>query len=189
MCLGYAICRRWWRFQRTCRRWRLALFCERCGRTVSVVGQPVLRNAERLSIGEGCTINHGVVFSAKGGITIGRDVRISNYVVLETAQLDVHDMTSGHVHICKPIVVGDHVWIATGAIILPGVTIGDGAVIAAGAVVSRDVPAYHLAKGVPARFEFLPERQATLTRSDTAEAGSTADAEQADGCPDDASLA
>ena len=50
-----------------------------------------------------------------------------------------------------PIVIGDHVWIGTNAIVLKGVTIGDGAVIAAGAVVTRDVPAHSLAAGVPAR--------------------------------------
>lgn len=38
-----------------------------------------------------------------------------------------------------------------GAIVLPGVTIGDGACIGAGSVVTRDIPAHHLAVGVPAR--------------------------------------
>jgi acetyltransferase-like isoleucine patch superfamily enzyme len=42
-------------------------------------------------------------------------------------------------------------WIATKAVILPGVTIGEGAIVAAGAVVSRDVPPYTLVAGNPAR--------------------------------------
>jgi len=48
------------------------------------------------------------------------------------------------------ICLGDYVWVATDAIILPGVTIGEGAVIGAGAVVREDVPAYALAIGNPA---------------------------------------
>jgi len=42
-------------------------------------------------------------------------------------------------------------WIATDAVILPGVTVGEGAIVAAGAVVSRDVPPYTMVAGNPAR--------------------------------------
>ena len=48
-------------------------------------------------------------------------------------------------------VIGDDVWIGYGAIVLTGVTIGRGAIIAAGSVVTKDVPAYAIAAGVPAR--------------------------------------
>jgi hypothetical protein len=48
--------------------------------------------------------------------------------------------------------IGHDVWIGHGAIILPGRTVGTGAVIAAGAVVSKDVPAYGIVAGNPARF-------------------------------------
>lgn len=47
--------------------------------------------------------------------------------------------------------VYDDVWIGYGATILAGVNIGQGAVIAAGAVVTKDVPPYAIAAGVPAR--------------------------------------
>ncbi|MEI2703283.1 MAG: DapH/DapD/GlmU-related protein [Baekduia sp.] len=50
----------------------------------------------------------------------------------------------------EPVVIGDRVWIALGAKILGGVTIGEGAVVAAGAVVTKDVPAWSIAGGVPA---------------------------------------
>jgi phosphonate metabolism protein (transferase hexapeptide repeat family) len=52
----------------------------------------------------------------------------------------------------KPVETGNDVWIGHGAIIKPGVKIGHGAVVAAGAIVTRDVPAYAIVAGVPARF-------------------------------------
>lgn len=52
----------------------------------------------------------------------------------------------------KPVVIGNDVWIGAGVIILPGVHIGDGAIIAAGAVVNKDVEAYTIVGGVPAKF-------------------------------------
>jgi len=50
------------------------------------------------------------------------------------------------------VVIGHDVWIGHGAIVLPGRQIGDGAVVAAGAVVTKDVPAYAIVGGNPARF-------------------------------------
>jgi acetyltransferase-like isoleucine patch superfamily enzyme len=51
-----------------------------------------------------------------------------------------------------PVTIGNDVWIGQRAIILRGITIGDGAVIAAGAVVTKDVPAYAIVGGVPAKL-------------------------------------
>ncbi|MBT8276145.1 MAG: CatB-related O-acetyltransferase [Bacteroidia bacterium] len=48
-------------------------------------------------------------------------------------------------------IIGNDVWIGKNVIILGGVTIGNGAIIAAGSVVTRDVPHYHIAAGVPAK--------------------------------------
>lgn len=54
-------------------------------------------------------------------------------------------------HQKPPPEIGHDVWIGMDSIILRGVTIGNGAVIAAGSVVTRDVPAYMIAGGIPAR--------------------------------------
>jgi virginiamycin A acetyltransferase len=51
----------------------------------------------------------------------------------------------------RPVVIGNDVWLAQRALILPGVAIGDGAVVAAGAVVTRDVEPYMIVGGVPAK--------------------------------------
>ncbi|WP_240704820.1 CatB-related O-acetyltransferase [Croceicoccus sediminis] len=68
-----------------------------------------------------------------------------------------------------PIRIGNDVWIGEGAFISLGVTIGDGAVIAARAVVTRDVPAYAIVCGTPAkilRYRFPPETIALLLKSE-----------------------
>ncbi len=50
------------------------------------------------------------------------------------------------------MIIGNDVWIGHGAVITPGVQIGHGAVIGANAVVTKNVPPYHVVGGVPARF-------------------------------------
>ena len=49
------------------------------------------------------------------------------------------------------VIIGNDVWIGTGVLILSGVLIGHGAVIAAGAVVTKNVPAYAIVGGNPAK--------------------------------------
>ena len=51
----------------------------------------------------------------------------------------------------NPVIIGNNVWIGDKATILPGVTIGDGAIIAANAVVTKNVPAYSVVGGNPAK--------------------------------------
>ena len=52
----------------------------------------------------------------------------------------------------RPVMLGHDVWVGHGAIILAGVTVGDGAAIGAGAVVTKDVPAFAVVAGNPARI-------------------------------------
>ena len=53
--------------------------------------------------------------------------------------------------ITKPTNIGDDVWVGAGSIIMAGITIGDGAIIAAGSVVTKDVEAYCIYGGNPAK--------------------------------------
>lgn len=83
-------------------------------------------------------------------LTLGACVCINDGVKILTASHDVMDPQWRTV--AKPIVIEDHVWIATNALILPGVTLGRGAVVAAGAVVVKDVPPLGIVAGNPARL-------------------------------------
>ena len=49
-------------------------------------------------------------------------------------------------------IIGDGCWIGSRAMIMQGVTLGEGAVVATGAVVTKDVPAYAVVGGVPAKI-------------------------------------
>lgn len=101
-----------------------------------------------LRIGDGTNVNRHVVLDARGGLTIGRRVNISPEVALLSAEHDPQSATfAGRV---KPVRVGDAVWIAHRAIVLPGTELGDGAVVAAGAVARGRIPARTIVAGNPA---------------------------------------
>lgn len=51
----------------------------------------------------------------------------------------------------EEIIIGNYVWVCPKSVILKGVHIGDGAIIATGSVVTKDVPAYSMVAGVPAK--------------------------------------
>ncbi|AWN49982.1 chloramphenicol acetyltransferase [Methylobacterium terrae] len=66
------------------------------------------------------------------------------------------------------VAIGADVWLGSGCLVLSGVTIGPGAVVAARAVVTRDVPAYAIVAGNPARVtrhRFPPETVAGLVET------------------------
>ena len=105
---------------------------------------------KNIAVGKNVFINSGCKFQDQGGIVIGDGALIGRNVVLATlyhslAVRDRQDLIPG------PIRIGKNAWIGSNVTILPGVTVGDGAVVAAGAVVTKDVPAYTVAGGVPAR--------------------------------------
>ena len=86
-------------------------------------------------------------------VHIGRCVVINDGAILLTASHSLSDPSWRHKK--SPIDVGDYAWIATNAIILPGVSIGIGAVIGAGAVVRSDVPEYAIVTGNPATIQSI----------------------------------
>jgi len=69
----------------------------------------------------------------------------------------------------QAITIGHDVWIGHGAFIKPGVTIGNGAVVGAFAVVTRDVPAYAIVAGNPARIKKMRFSDALIDRLEQSE--------------------
>lgn len=106
-----------------------------------------------ISVGEDFFANHNLVILDPAPVTFGDHCFIAPNCCFTTAThpLDVERRNAG-LETCKPIKVGNNVWIGANVTVLPGVTIGDGAVVAAGALVNRDVEAGTLVGGVPAKL-------------------------------------
>ncbi len=105
-----------------------------------------------ITIGAGTFINYGLVALDVVSITIGSNVKIGTNVQLLTPTHPVQpELRLQRLEAARPIVIGDNVWIGSGAIVLAGVTIGENSVIGAGAVVTKDVPPNVVAVGNPAR--------------------------------------
>ncbi|KAK4499996.1 hypothetical protein PRZ48_008182 [Zasmidium cellare] len=108
----------------------------------------------------GCNISIGPRFYAAFNFTvidcalveIGARVMIGPNVSIFTATHETEVQSRrDDIEFAKPVRIGDDCWIGGGAIILPGVTVGKGCTIAAGSVVTKDIPAWSVAMGSPAR--------------------------------------
>ena len=111
---------------------------------------------EVLEIGNRVAFNSNVMVNAdrEGKIIIGNNVIFGPNVVLRTSNHrfdnpDIPIRDQGHKS--GVIRIDDDVWIGSNAVILPDVNIAKGAIVAAGAVVSKDVEAYSIVGGVPAK--------------------------------------
>lgn len=120
-----------------------------------------IRLGKHVSVSGPGTILHAV----KGKIVIGAFTSIAENVSIQEFNHNMHLPTTSAMQlkffsknfyndaISKgDIVIGEDVWIGSNAVILSGVKIGRGAVIAAGAVVNKDVPAYAVVGGNPAKI-------------------------------------
>ncbi|WP_225931183.1 acyltransferase [Leptolyngbya sp. 7M] len=128
----------------------------------------------KIIVQENVGIDRGVDIKAHGGcIEIGRGSYIGPYVCMagpghikvgENCMIAAHSGIYANNHIFvdpmtpikdqgttnEGIVIEDDCWLGTGVKVLDGVTIGQGSVIGAGAVVTKDIPPYSVAVGIPA---------------------------------------
>ena len=137
---------------------RLAAMTTISGRTVS-------HQIPQLNIGHNVGIGWRTSISVGRKIDIGNNVRIAGDCYLagypghpvnaKARAKGLPDTESQIGDIC----LEDDVWLATGVKVMPGVTVGKGTIVAAGSVVTKDLPAYVLAAGSPARIVKSIEEQ------------------------------
>jgi acetyltransferase-like isoleucine patch superfamily enzyme len=145
------------------------------GNGVTIAPQAGFRYPETFEIGDGVFIGSQVYIQGRfdGRCVIGKKVWLGPQVYLDARDLMIGDHVGmgpgskvlGSQHTgrpfdvpiietdleIKPVVIEDWADVGTNAVILPGVTIGRGAIVGAGAVVTRDVPPFAVAAGVPAK--------------------------------------
>jgi acetyltransferase-like isoleucine patch superfamily enzyme len=161
----------------TARRWRFRLQGVSIGASDIGPGVVVRPGKGHIAIGDGCSLETGVILDAYGGrIDIAPWVFIGPYATIyghggisigEGCLIAMHCriLSSNHTappqgtpirsqpDILLPTKIGRDVWLGAGVTVLGGVTIGDGCIVGAGAVVSKDLPPGAIAYGVPAKVQ------------------------------------
>jgi putative colanic acid biosynthesis acetyltransferase WcaF len=129
------------------RRYLLRLFGARIGTGCKIAPSAFVWAPWNLEMGQFSALGSGVDCYSMNRITIGSNVAVSQRVFLCTGSHDTRSLRRPLT--TKPIVIGDHVWIAAECFVHPGVTIGEGAVIGARAVVATDMPPWMICAGHP----------------------------------------
>lgn len=127
------------------------LMLSRCGKQVNIEQNAYF--SSKVSLGDYSGI--GVNAKIHGTCEIGDYVMMGEDCTVITRnhrhdRTDIPMMKQGFEQE-QPVYIGNDVWIGDKVTILAGVHIGDGCIIGAGAVVSRDIPPYAVAAGVPAK--------------------------------------
>jgi acetyltransferase-like isoleucine patch superfamily enzyme len=132
------------------RRAYLKAYLGALGEGTSVLAGCRFLNGRKVFLGPRNVLNFDCLLDGRRySIRTGSDVSIGPEATILTLG---HDPQSAEfADAGGDVVIGDRVWIAYRATILPGVNIGEGAVVAAGATVTSDVEPYTIVAGAPAR--------------------------------------
>jgi acetyltransferase-like isoleucine patch superfamily enzyme len=106
-----------------------------------------------IEIGKNSSLNSGVTIDGTAKVKIGNGVRIAPNVYFSTADHDFKSITPivNQGFVVGEIEVNDHTWIGANSIINKAVQIGQGSVIGGGSVVTKSIPDYSIAFGVPCK--------------------------------------
>ena len=115
-----------------------------------------LRSLDRgsIEIGSATYIGPYTCLAGPGAIAIGKSCLIASHTGIYANNHNFADPSRQIVEqgiTCKGIAIEDDCWLGTGVKVLDGVTIGRGSIIGAGAVVTKNIPPYSVAVGVPAK--------------------------------------
>ena len=152
---GLILGRRAWR---RCKMLVLRPAFKRCGKHLTF-DPDGLYTFHTIQVGDDVYIGPRACLQAsRSGIVIGNKVMLGPNVTVRGGDHNtsvvgkfMSDVKTKRPEDDQPVTIDDDVWIGTGATILKGVRVGRGSIVGAGAVVTKDVPAYAIVAGVPAR--------------------------------------
>lgn len=115
------------------------------------------------TFGDGSRVNGKIIIKGRGSCIIGKYCAMGDDIRMITSNHKVDDVIlqyallkriglEAKVDSKNDIEIGNNVWIGDRVIILPGVIVGNSSIIAAGSTVTKDVPAYAVVGGTPAKL-------------------------------------
>jgi len=125
---------------------------KKMGKDTNICDAVTITNPSKISIGKKCSIHEYSYFAGEGEIIIGDYVAIANNCTIIS---ESHNFSDKSIPVKmqglspQPVTIGNDVWIGSKVTILGNVKIGNGAIIGAGSVVTKDIPEYAIAVGVP----------------------------------------
>jgi acetyltransferase-like isoleucine patch superfamily enzyme len=147
------------------------------GEKVWLARHTELQSSTRVRIGAGTTVQRNC--SINGSVTLGRDCIVAPNVFISSGthpfraepHLAMREQEQLGAMPERPVRIQDDCWLGVNAVVCPGVTIGKGSVIGANAVVTKDVPPYSVAAGVPAtvvgqRLQWCPPHSIESDRAE-----------------------
>ena len=132
--------------------WRAALlrlFGAQLGASTRIYGRCVIWAPWNLRCDEGACIADGAVIYNAAPVHLGSHAVVSQDAYLCTATHDLDD--PAFTTITAPIHIGAYAWVCARAAVLPGVSVREGAVLGLGSIASKDLEAWQIYAGVPAR--------------------------------------
>lgn len=119
----------------------------------SLNSNPIISIGDYVDLGEDCHITAANKIIIGNHVLLGKKVTITDNAHGSCSSLsELHySPLSRKIYSKGPVIIGENVWIGDKSTILPNVNIGKGAIIGANSVVTRDVAAYSVVAGVPAK--------------------------------------
>lgn len=133
-----------------------------CGHKCRLESLPegLSKHDKTMTLGDNIEMNDFVHIAALEHVKIGDGVLIASKVFIsdinhgcydDGVEYDISLPPQKHKLSSKPVIIGDNVWLGESVNVLSGVTIGKGSIVGSQSVVSKDIPPYSIAVGIPAR--------------------------------------